>query len=267
MKNLNALHPFILLFCLLTGGIASAMPGEPPGLTRDGEARVVEIIDGDTVVLADGSEVRLVGLQAPKLPLGRKGFAEWPLAKTARETLVELVLDRTVTLAYGGRRQDRHGRRLAHLIRDDGLWVQGAMLEAGMARVYTFPDNRAAVAEMLALERAARSARRGIWDHPYYAVRSPEELGRDIGTFQVVEGRVIEAAVVRGRVFLNFGRNWREDFTVVIAPADRRTFERAGLDPGSWGGRRIRVRGWVDEYNGPEIEATHPEQIELLDPE
>src|SRR3546814_2641561 len=61
---------------------------------------------------------------------GRKGFVEWPLAEAARSALAELVLDRQVGLAYGGRREDRHGRRLAHLIRDDGLWVQGAMLEA-----------------------------------------------------------------------------------------------------------------------------------------
>src|SRR3546814_3362691 len=88
---------------------------------------------------------------------GRKGFVEWPLAEAARSALAELVLDRQVGLAYGGRREDRHGRRLAHLIRDDGLWVQGAMLEAGMARVYSFPDNTAAVPEMLTLERRARS--------------------------------------------------------------------------------------------------------------
>src|SRR3546814_6279209 len=112
---------------------------------------------------------------------GRKGFVEWPLAEAARSALAELVLDRQVGLAYGGRREDRHGRRLAHLIRDDGLWVQGAMLEAGMARVYSFPDNTAAVPEMLTLERQARAARRGIWADPFYAVRGPEDAGRPVG--------------------------------------------------------------------------------------
>jgi hypothetical protein len=27
----------------------------------------------------------------------------------------------------------------------------------------------------------------------------------------------------------------------------------------------VRVRGWLDSYNGPTIAATHPEQIEVLD--
>ena len=47
------------------------------------EARVVEVIDGDTVVLEDGRQVRLVGIQAPKLALGRPGFRAWPSARFA----------------------------------------------------------------------------------------------------------------------------------------------------------------------------------------
>ena len=52
----------------------------PEGLAQAGTAQVVDIIDGDTVVFADGSEGRLVGIQAPKLALGRPDFVDWPLA-------------------------------------------------------------------------------------------------------------------------------------------------------------------------------------------
>ena len=41
-------------------------------------------------------------------------------------------------------------------------------------------------------------------------------------------------------------------------------FERAGLDPLRLEGALVRVRGWVDERDGPRIEVTHPEQIEVL---
>ena len=71
--------------------------------------------------------------------------------------------------------------------------------------------------------------------------------------------------MVRGRGYLNFGENWREDFTVSIAPRDRRRFEAAGIAVEDYEGRLVRVRGWVDSFNGPMIEATHPEQIEVLD--
>jgi hypothetical protein len=72
--------------------------------------------------------------------------------------------------------------------------------------------------------------------------------------------------VVRGRAYLNFGADWKQDFTVTLAPAVRRLFEAEGHDPRAYEGRRIRVRGWLKSFNGPMIEATHPEQIELLEP-
>lgn len=229
------------------------------------QASVIEVVDGDTVLLDDGWQVRLVGIQAPKLPLGRRNFRKWPLADEAKSALEVLVLDREVTLAYGGQRVDRHGRRLAHLFLADGTWVQGALLSAGMARVYSFPDNRAVVSEMLAAEDSARHEGAGMWGSNWYAVRTPDILERDIGSFQLVEGRVVDAADVRGTVYLNFGADWRSDFTVKVGKRARKTFDAASFDLQALAGRTVRVRGWLDDYNGPMIEATHPEQIEVLD--
>ena len=121
---------------------------------------------------------------------------------------------------------------------------------------------------MYARERVARRARRarlGIWTDPYYAVRTPEQTDGDIGSFQVVRGLVVETAEVRGRLYLNFGEDWRNDFTVTVAPRDVDAFEAAGMDLLDLQGRTIQVRGWVDSYNGPQIVATHPEQIEVCD--
>jgi hypothetical protein len=134
-----------------------------------------------------------------------------------------------------------------------------------MARVYSFPDNRAVVAEMLVAEGRARHARAGIWDNRWYAVRAADDLARDIGSFQLVEGRVVDAADVRGTVYLNFGADWRSDFTIKVAKRSRKRFDAAGFDLQALEGRIVRVRGWIDAYNGPMIEMTHPEQIEVLD--
>jgi endonuclease YncB( thermonuclease family) len=232
--------------------------------------KVVEIVDGDTLVVeppVDGlREARLVGIQAPKLPLGRRDFAAWPLADEARRALAELALDREVTPVVTGRGRDRHGRLLAHLVRADGTWLQGEMLRSGFARVYTFADNRARAAEMLSLEREARAAGRGIWRHPFYGIRDATRIdGRDIGTFQLIEGAVTAAAPVKTWVYLNFGDDWRRDFTVSVPARAAPEFERAGVALDRLAGRRIRVRGWLDSFNGPMIEANHPEQIEILD--
>ena len=105
--------------------------------------------------------------------------------------------------------------------------------------------------------------RRGIWADPFYHVLEPEEAADHLDTFQLVEGEVRNVAVVRGRAYLNFGSDWRTDFTVAIEPADLRRFRDAGVDPRGMEGRRVRVRGWIKSMNGPMIQATHPEQIEI----
>lgn len=245
----------------------------PFGLRPGGHATVTEVVDGDTVLLSDGREVRLVGIQAPKLPLGRRNFPTWPLAEEAKAALERLTLGHEVTLGHGGRDIDRHGRQLAHLFLDGGQgdgqgdrrWVQETLLGRGLARVYSFADNRALVAEMLSAERTARTARRGIWARPYYAIRTPAETGRDLGSFQLVEGRVLDVAQVRGTTYLNFGADWRTDFTVTVRKRNLASFVDGGFDLEALEGRRVRVRGWLDNRNGPMIEATHPEQIEVLE--
>ncbi|MBI4182447.1 MAG: thermonuclease family protein [Proteobacteria bacterium] len=257
----------LALAALLLAG-AAARAGVTLAETERGargeSAPAAEVIDGDTLVLAGGAEVRLVGIQAPKLPLGRANFPTWPLAEEARRALQELSLGRRLTLYYGGQRTDRHGRLLAHLFDEAGTWLQGEMLARGLARVYSFADNRALVAGMLALEEGARAARRGLWADPFYRVLTPEETGRAIGTFQIVEGRVVAVARASGRTYLNFGADWRSDFTVSIPPSALRLFRAAGVAPEGYQGRRLRVRGWLGLRNGPMIEATHPEQIERL---
>ena len=234
-------------------------------LVVGGSGSVREVVDGDTLVLEDGTVVRLVGIQVPKLALGRPGFVAQPLAQEARAALEGLVAGRRVRLSYGGAPIDRHGRALAHLHDESGVWIQGALLRRGLARVYSFRDNRALVTDMLALEAGARSRRLGIWALPYYQVRTIDEAPRYVGSFQIVEGRVRSAAMVRGRVYLNFGDDWRTDFTITVAPRDRRLFALSQADLAGFAERRVRVRGWLKSFNGPMIEATHPEQIEVID--
>ncbi len=227
--------------------------------------QVASVVDGDTVRLESGTQIRLTGIQAPKLPPGRRGFRAWPLSKESKTFLERLTLNQAVSLRYDGRRIDRHGRLLAHLFDNKNRWVQGEIIARGMARVYSFPDNRSRTAGLLALERKARAARRGIWKHRFYRILKSDETSGFIGTFQLVEGRVMSAAVVRGRGYLNFGENWRTDFTISISPRSRRSFKRAGLMIKSYKGHILRVKGWLKSFNGPMIEATHPELIEVLE--
>lgn len=258
-----------LFLCLLLLAPLSARAESVTDLTAGETGRVATVIDGDTIRLEGGdADIRLIGIQAPKLPLGRKNFPTWPLATEARDALLELVDSRTVSLRLGTTERDRNGRILAHVVRDDGLWLQGEMLRLGMARMYTFPDNRRLAAEMRAKEKEARNANRGIWADDYYAVRTADspKLLRDSGTFQIVTGRVTGAEQVKDRIYLNFGDDFRSDFTASIGKRDWPAFAKSGLDPLKLKDAQIEVRGWVALRGGPAIEVSHPEQIEAIVP-
>ncbi|HEX3498785.1 MAG TPA: thermonuclease family protein [Stellaceae bacterium] len=235
------------------------------GAPLEESGRVARVVDGDALVLADGRQVRLVGIDAPRAPLGTAKDIIWRQAEAAKAMLVELAQDRIVTLRYGGAPGDRYGRVLAQLHRDDGLWLQGEMLRRGLARVHSYADNRALVGEMLAVEDEARGARRGLWRDPAYAVRRAEEMERFVETFQLVEGTIVDVAKVKGQIFLNFAPDWHSAFTARLPRSALPLFREAGLDPLALKGATVRLRGWVRFEARPLIDITHPEQIELLD--
>ena len=249
-----------ILCCIAS--IASPSAAQPPETTRsEASALVAKVIDGNTVVLETGSELRLAGIEVPKAMPERPAS---PFAEDARATLERLTAGKRVTVRYDNTRLDRYGRMTAHLYTADGTWVQGLLLMSGLARVWTFSDQHARVEDMLALEREARAKRRGIWSDGHYRIRAADGAARYADSFQLVEGTVLSVSAVRGKTYLNFGPDWHTDFTVAIDTPDLKRFREAGIEPHSYEGRRLRVRGWIKSMNGPMIQATHPEQIEVL---
>ncbi|MBX7147289.1 MAG: thermonuclease family protein [Alphaproteobacteria bacterium] len=227
------------------------------------EGKIVDIIDGDTIVLENGQQIRLVGIQAPKLSLNRKDFIDWPLAKEAKTFLEKIVQDRHVFLSYGPQKKDRYDRLLAHVTNDKGEWVQGEMLSYGMARVYIFPDNRYKINDMLVLEQKARLAKKGIWQHTYYSILKPE-MANVPNTYQIVEGKIYSISKQKKNIYINFGSDWKKDFTLTIEPEAQKLFLKDNINIEEFNNKFVRVRGWIDQYYGPRIIITYPEQIEII---
>lgn len=253
---------------LLAGGQAYATCN----LTQGGHDTIVEIVDGDTVILSSGKQVRMVGTQSPKLALNRKNFIDWPLADTAKTALENIALGQKVELKYGGLKIDRHHRILAHLfIKDDDgqqIWLQQYMLQQGLARTYSFKDNRSCILELLAAETSARTANKNIWSHDYYNIINASDLKllkQKHGTYQLIEGKLLKFEHKYGQLYFNFGQNYRTDFTINVGKRNRMAFAQSNLDFQNMVGKTIRVRGWLEQRGGPMIEATHPEQLEFLD--
>lgn len=148
---MRALMPALLL--VACGGPDPGLPCGPR------EAVVVEVLDGDTVVLEGGERVRYLLADAPESTGGRSEC----FGAEARGFNRGLVEGRRVSLAYGEACEDRFGRLLAY-VSVDGREVNSLLVERGHACVlHVPPAGSARRAEFQALESAARRARRGVW--------------------------------------------------------------------------------------------------------
>jgi endonuclease YncB( thermonuclease family) len=237
------------------GGDCVARPAAP--------AEVADVLDGDTLTLTDGSIVRLAGVEAPKRLPGQAAGTEPGSATAARSALRALALGREVSVQEVGGR-DRYERVAAILTLSDGRSLQEAMVGRGMARIHG--ADPCLPKALGSLESAARQARLGMWADPDFAVRDAADpsLRTQKGLYQLVEGRIVSVGRGTRLVFLNFGKDWKRDFTVTVA-TDLATRLAPGGDPvNAFSGKRVIVRGVVEDNGGPQIRVTDESGIEIL---
>jgi len=251
MRRVPQVLPFILAFWLIAA-VAGAQSLEA------GESGRVQAVESPvTLRLDSGLIVRLSGVTGPVEP---------DRAAASRAALEQLALNKTVTLHYSGERRDRYGRAVAH-VRLGQTWLQDALAQQGwvMAESVRWDATRARAIQQA--EARARNAGAGHWEEGGFAVLGPDPnpLAQKLDSFQIIEGIIVEAVEVRDWRYLNFGLDWRTDFTVSIPRQAWARFEDADMSLAELEGARIRVRGWLAPRNGPMITADHPEAIEVLD--
>jgi micrococcal nuclease len=150
----------VLLAGLIGLAVASSSGSGCAGDARCGpsEATVERVIDGDTIV-AGGVTIRYLLVDAPETTGGHAAC----YGGNAAQFNADLVLGKTVELAYDTACDDRYGRALAY-VTVGGQDVNRLLIERGYACVLHIPpdgDDRAD--ELEAVQAAARSARRGLW--------------------------------------------------------------------------------------------------------
>lgn len=234
-----------------------------------GAGRVAKVLDARDFVLDDGREVRLAAIEAPAAPAPGETGVRAQAGTAARAALAALISAQSVELRQRGAAADRYGRTVAHawFTRDGVAHSAGRdLVGQGFARVGAHVGDRACAAELLSQERLARAGKLGLWAEPYYVIQTAEsgaELLARRGRFTVVEGKVLSVRESGGTIYINFGRRWSQALTVTILKRHERIFRGASLEPKTLENRRVRVRGWIEQRNGPRIEATSPEQIEM----
>lgn len=221
--------------------------------------------DGTTIRLADGRDVRLGGVVAA-INLDGDDSA----VATATAALDRMVAGRLISLYGRAEAKDRYGRLIAQVvIAGEGTnWVQAALVAAGLSRVDPAAGMPACAEALLIHERAARAANLGVWANERFAVQDAEAVKALLasgGRYALVEGTVRRVGEAGGRLFLDFGRRYIEDFSVIIPREGRAAFATAGIDLKKLAGKRVRARGILIFRGGPALEIRLPAALELLD--
>jgi endonuclease YncB( thermonuclease family) len=152
-----AFRPLLLVALLMAAGAVQA------GIFT---ARVIAVLDGDTLLVTRGEKpvkLRMAEIDAPEVGHAGKGGQSpnsqkaQPYGEASQKSLADMVMGRQVQVE--SRAVDDYGRIVA-VVSIDGLDVNREQVRRGLAWEYSrFHSNK----EMLALQREAQLARRGLW--------------------------------------------------------------------------------------------------------
>lgn len=150
---------------------------------------------------------------------------------------------------------DRYGRAELELFLPGAAQpLQVALLRQGAAFAY---DKTASPAAWLAAEREARRAGRGLWATPPLATA---DAPRRVGTVALLQGTVTRTYKARDAYYVNFGDDWKTDFSIKVPRRAWRSFG-TGLEVKE--GSTVLARGAIVRENGPMLVLTRPEQWEV----
>jgi micrococcal nuclease len=132
------------------------------------DARVVRVVDGDTLVASAGGRsfyVRLLGIDTPEthrpgtpVECGGPDASASMGALAAPGERVQLQPD------PGQDRVDRYGRLLAYVWLEDGRLLEDEQLRSGWATTYVFHGRPVSLfGRLVASQRVAQRTHRGVW--------------------------------------------------------------------------------------------------------
>lgn len=228
--------------------------------------KVIDVIDGDTVRLSNGKLLRYVGIDTAEVRQKVNGkfiYNPQPFSLEAKEYNRKLVEGKPVRIEFDITKTDRYGRLLGYCYVDD-TFVNAKLIEQGYAVLYTFPPNIKYTDLFADLQRKARNQRKGIWAS--YQVIDQAQAADHIGQIRTVQGKVVNTYQSPKVTYLNFGNDYKTDFTIVIFKNSLAQFHKKNIDPANfYRNKTVQVTGRIKSYNGPEIIVNTPAEIEVLE--
>lgn len=168
-----------------------------------------------------------------------------------------------VELRTAASEPDRYGRIPGDVVfKDTGRSLRDRLVGAGLAFVDPTVMSEACLTALFQREREAERAGRGLWADRTIVQDAARPLAPAmVGRYVLVAGTVRSVGETKRTIYLNFGANYRTDFTVLVRRADSEGWSDRLM---ALEGKRVRVRGVLEAWNGGLIRVEHPAQIERL---
>lgn len=122
------------------------------------EARVMEIISADTILLDSGQKLKYVGIAFPEHLKG-----ETPIHQEVVEYQRKMLQGKNVHILFDRAREDDKGRLMGFVFLGTDIFVNADLVLSGYARVRTIPPNLEYRELFTRLEGFARENSLGIW--------------------------------------------------------------------------------------------------------
>ena len=110
----------------------------------------------------------------------------------------------------------------------------------------------------------AREAQTDLWANAAYATRAAVEAGKLLryrNSYQIVKGSIVRVKAAKSHAYLDFGRDWRTDFSAGIDTKVLHANPEWAKTLAELRGRRVEVRGWI-EYR---IAIDDPSQLTVIE--
>lgn len=219
---------------------------------------VQHVYDGDTFKTTRGEKVRLLGINTPEVMHDTQPSE--PLGESARLYLQQHITGQTVRLEYDQQRKDIYGRTLAHVYLSDGTWINQALVQKGLAHVYTFAPNVGKAAQLLFSEHRPIDKQSGIWGVARFKLlQSTDVNNQHIGQFRIIQGNIARTdangwGFQFANVHISIPRKYRELFKQPPFPKQMQ-------------GSTVRVRGTIRvSKNGLYLALHSPFDLEHIHP-
>ena len=259
-RNMKYFTIAVLVLAVLVMGIGCATRPEPVTVT------VTLVKDGDSFVMSNDNEIRLLGIDAP----------EWnePGGDIAKAYLEGLILGKELRFEKGEENKDDYNRLLRYTY-EGKTFINAEMVATGYAICRYDSKEKKYKAQMRQLQKDAEEYKRGLWafgnvfqtTKPKAGTKekwiSWEQADKYIGETKTVEGTITSTSHSDKICQLYFADKNKGKFRVIIFAESYAKFPDVPWK--YYSKKRIRVTGLIKQgKDSPELEVKDPEQIEIM---